>query len=74
LDLLRRQGLTPPDLENIDLDDSATYRLLASGDTTGVFQLESSGMKDLLVRLRPGCFATWWRWWPLPPRTHGKAA
>jgi len=57
LDLLRRQGLTPPDLENIDLDDSATYRLLASGDTTGVFQLESSGMKDLLVRLRPGCFA-----------------
>jgi DNA polymerase-3 subunit alpha len=57
LDLIRRQGQTPPDLENIDLDDPATYRLLASGDTIGVFQLESSGMKDLLVRLRPGCFA-----------------
>ncbi len=57
LDLIRGQGAVPPDLDNIDLDDAATYRLLASGDTTGVFQLESSGMKDLLVRLKPGCFA-----------------
>jgi DNA polymerase-3 subunit alpha len=57
LDLIRRQGKTPPDLENIALDDAATYRLLAAGDTTGVFQLESSGMKDLLVRLKPECFA-----------------
>jgi len=55
-ELIRRQGKTPPDLENIGLDDAATYRLLSSGDTTGVFQLESSGMKDLLVRLKPGCF------------------
>jgi DNA polymerase-3 subunit alpha len=57
LDLIRRQGRTPPDLDNIALDDAATYRLLASGDTTGVFQLESSGMKDLLVRLKPETFA-----------------
>lgn len=46
----------PPDLDNLSLDDSDTYRLLSSGDTTGVFQLESSGMKDLLIRLRPSCF------------------
>jgi DNA polymerase-3 subunit alpha len=56
LALIARQGKQPPDLENIDLADAATYRLLAAGDTTGVFQLESSGMKDLLVRLKPECF------------------
>ena len=56
LDLIARQGKEAPDLEKIDLTDSATYRLLSAGDTTGVFQLESSGMKDLLVRLKPECF------------------
>ncbi len=56
LELIRRQGKTPPDLEQIELSDPDTYRLLAAGDTTGVFQLESSGMKDLLVRLKPETF------------------
>ncbi|MEJ2097940.1 MAG: DNA polymerase III subunit alpha, partial [Deltaproteobacteria bacterium] len=56
LDLISRQGKVPPDLENIDFNDAMTYELLATGDTTGVFQLESSGMKDLLIRLRPECF------------------
>ena len=56
LELIARQGKTVPDLEKIELTDAATYRLLSAGDTTGVFQLESSGMKDLLVRLRPECF------------------
>jgi DNA polymerase-3 subunit alpha len=56
LALIAQQGQTPPDLTNLDFNDAATYQLLASGDTTGVFQLESSGMKDLLIRLRPECF------------------
>ncbi|MDY6792653.1 MAG: DNA polymerase III subunit alpha [Thermodesulfobacteriota bacterium] len=56
LSLIKRQGKKPPDMENLDLADADTYRLLSSGDTTGVFQLESSGMKDLLVRLKPECF------------------
>ena len=56
IDLIAGIGQAPPDLENLDLDDEATYRLLSAGDTTGVFQLESSGMKDLLVRLKPECF------------------
>ncbi len=47
---------TPPNFSNLDFNDQATYKLLASGDTTGVFQLESSGMKDLLSRLKPECF------------------
>ncbi|MBT8358016.1 MAG: DNA polymerase III subunit alpha, partial [Deltaproteobacteria bacterium] len=56
LSIITRQGKEPPDLENLDLSDPDTYRLLASGDTTGVFQLESSGMKDLLVSLKPERF------------------
>ena len=56
LALIKRQGKIPPDLAVLDLDDPDTYRLLSAGDTTGVFQLESSGMKDLLVRLKPEGF------------------
>lgn len=37
-------------------DDQATYELLSRGESTGVFQLESSGMKELLVKLKPTCF------------------
>jgi DNA polymerase-3 subunit alpha len=44
------------DLKVIGDDDDATYQLLSRGDTTGVFQLESSGMKELLVKLKPNCF------------------
>ncbi|RZB33925.1 MAG: DNA polymerase III subunit alpha [Desulfobacteraceae bacterium Eth-SRB2] len=56
LKLIVAKGSTPPDLINLDLNDPATYRLLESGETTGVFQLESSGMKDLLVKLKPESF------------------
>ena len=56
LTLIADQGKTPPDLDNLDLNDPKTYQLLSAGDTTGVFQLESSGMKDLLVRLKPERF------------------
>ena len=44
-------------IEDIPLDDPDTYALLSRADTTGVFQLESSGMRDILVRLRPENFA-----------------
>ena len=57
LELMAEQGITPPDLSDLPVGDPATYNLLSVGDTTGVFQLESSGMKDLLVRLKPACFA-----------------
>ena len=56
IELIQEQGLTPPDLSNLDFNDPPTYQLLSKGDTTGVFQLESSGMKDLLVRLKPANF------------------
>ncbi len=41
------------DLDKIPLDDPATYALVASGQTTGVFQIESPGMKALIRRLQP---------------------
>jgi len=43
------------DLTNLPLDDRKTYELLMRGDTDGIFQLESSGMKDVLVRMKPDC-------------------
>ncbi|KKL24095.1 hypothetical protein LCGC14_2418780, partial [marine sediment metagenome] len=56
LSLISGLGNTPVDLSNPDLNDPDTYSLLSSGDTIGVFQLESTGMKDLLVRLHPESF------------------
>jgi len=44
------------DLQLIPDDDKATFELLSHGETTGVFQLESSGMKEYLVKLKPNCF------------------
>ncbi len=44
------------DLTKIPLDDAATYEMLSRGDTVGVFQLESSGMRDVLKRLKPDRF------------------
>ena len=37
-------------------DDQASYELISAGNTTGVFQLESSGMKEMLIKLKPSCF------------------
>lgn len=44
------------DLSSIPLDNKEAYELLASGDTTGVFQLESAGMKRYLRELKPSVF------------------
>jgi DNA polymerase III subunit alpha len=44
------------DLDRIPLDDRKTYDLMGSGATTGIFQLESSGMRDVLRRLKPDVF------------------
>jgi len=43
-------------INNITLDDLKTYKLLSSAQTVGVFQVESSGMRDLLRKLEPGRF------------------
>lgn len=51
----KRQGIHI-DINNIPLDDKPTYDMLMVGDTDGVFQLESQGMKNLVKRLRPDVF------------------
>lgn len=45
------------DLEAIPMDDVKTYDLLCKGDALGVFQLESSGMRELLVKMAPEQFS-----------------
>ncbi len=56
LQLIEKNTGEKVDISRIPLDDPKTYDLLCRGDTIGVFQLESSGMQDLLRRLRPSEF------------------
>lgn len=56
LDNISLQGQTPPDLDTLPLLDAETYELYARGDTDGIFQVESSGMRQYLRMLRPTCF------------------
>ncbi len=44
------------DPAHLPLDDQPSFDLITRGDTTGVFQLESSGIRDVLRRLKPSCF------------------
>lgn len=44
------------DIQNLSLDDLDTFALLSSGKTSGIFQLESSGMRNLLVKIKPETF------------------
>ncbi|MDR1360039.1 MAG: DNA polymerase III subunit alpha [Deltaproteobacteria bacterium] len=50
------RGGTPPDLDALPLDDEATYKLYAEGNTDGIFQVESAGMRQYLRQLRPSVF------------------
>ena len=45
------------DLRHIPMDDARTFALLAAGDTTGVFQLEGSGMRRYIKELKPTVFS-----------------
>jgi DNA polymerase-3 subunit alpha len=53
VDLVRANRDIEIDLDTIPLDDSTTFELLASGETTGIFQLESAGMRRYVRDLRP---------------------
>ncbi|NLO86767.1 MAG: DNA polymerase III subunit alpha [Clostridiales bacterium] len=55
VDLLKHEGITiNPD--TLPLDDTNVYKMIASGDTDGVFQLESGGMRMFLQNMKPECF------------------
>ena len=51
-----KAGEPPLDIARLPFDDPKTFALLKACRTTGVFQLESRGMRDLLRRLLPDCF------------------
>ena len=56
LDLIKQTTGEVIDLESLPLEDEKVYRFLTRGETTGIFQLESSGMRDLIRRLKPESF------------------
>ena len=56
LKMMKKSQDVELDIGGIPLNDPATYKLLCDAKTLGVFQLESSGMRDLLKKLKPDCF------------------
>jgi DNA polymerase-3 subunit alpha len=52
-ELIKKRHNLEIDIENLPLNDKKTYKLLQEGETTGVFQLESEGMKRYLRQLKP---------------------
>ena len=55
LELITRRGIALT-LDDIPLEDEKTFSMLSRGDTVGIFQLESSGMRDVLRGLKPDRF------------------
>ncbi len=56
LDMIKERHGIDIDINHIPLDDELTYKMLSAGNTDGVFQLESAGMKKLVKDLRPTVF------------------
>jgi DNA polymerase-3 subunit alpha len=56
LDIIERSTGQRPDMTTLPLDDALTYEMLARGDSTGVFQFESEGMREALKKVRPDEF------------------
>ncbi|HEX5609850.1 MAG TPA: DNA polymerase III subunit alpha [Solirubrobacterales bacterium] len=53
IDIIRRSRGEEIDMEQIPIDDAKTYAMLAKGDSTGVFQLESEGMREAMKKVKP---------------------
>jgi DNA polymerase-3 subunit alpha len=56
LDIIERSSGARPDMTTLPLDDPPTYEMLSRGDSTGVFQFESEGMREALKKVRPDEF------------------
>ncbi len=57
IDIIERSRGETVEMEKIPIDDAKTYAMLAAGDSTGVFQFESEGMRDALRKVGPTEFA-----------------
>jgi DNA polymerase-3 subunit alpha len=53
LDIIERSTGERPDMATLPLDDQKTYEMMARGDSIGVFQFESEGMRETLKRVKP---------------------
>ena len=51
--IIEESGRPKPDMATLPLDDPKTYEMMARGDSVGVFQFESDGMRDALRKVRP---------------------
>jgi DNA polymerase-3 subunit alpha len=56
LDIIERSSGVRPDMATLPLDDQPTYEMLTRGESIGVFQFESEGMREALKRVRPDRF------------------
>ncbi len=56
LDIIEESTGDRPDMSSLPLDDAKTYEMLARGDSIGVFQFESDGMRDAMRKVRPDEF------------------
>ena len=56
LDIIKESRGVELDLNKLPLGDQKTYSILCAGNTTGVFQLESSGITEMVIRLKPSSF------------------
>lgn len=56
LDFIGQNGGQRPDISKLDYDDPAVFEIIARGDTDGIFQLESAGMRQFLTQFKPNCF------------------
>ena len=56
LGFIEESGRAVPDLDRVPFTDAKVYQMIAAGDTDGVFQLESGGMRQFLQQLKPDCF------------------
>jgi DNA polymerase III subunit alpha len=53
LDIIERSTGERPDMDSLPLDDATTYEMMSRGDSIGVFQFESEGMRETLRKVRP---------------------
>ncbi|MEA5060352.1 MAG: DNA polymerase III subunit alpha [Candidatus Pelethousia sp.] len=56
LEFIEQGGGKRPDLSKLDHSDPTVYATIACGDTDGIFQLESAGMRQFLTQFKPNCF------------------
>lgn len=55
-EMIKNQGMTPPDVKNLDMEDAKTFELISSGRTVGVFQISAKGLSDFVIKLKPNKF------------------